>query len=184
MARPSMAKRTSISSAINTIAWPSCSFRRRALVRVLGAINRISSDDDLVSDNLLDQWSERLEVKPERHLDGLVSDRGSDRVAAGTRRGKRAKPATRTVGHAVACCAWVGDEDPTGVGRRQLRGAGRVAAVGDGAVGARVGENLGDRMRLNRRRQDRKSTRLNSSHLGISYAVFCLKKKKQKKTRY
>src|SRR5262245_56309225 len=27
---------------------------------------------------------------------------------------------------------------------------------------------------------DRKSTRLNSSHLGISYAVFCLKKKKQK----
>src|SRR5262245_48260471 len=26
--------------------------------------------------------------------------------------------------------------------------------------------------------QDRKSTRLNSSHLGISYAVFCLKKKK------
>src|SRR5262245_65029841 len=28
---------------------------------------------------------------------------------------------------------------------------------------------------------DRKSTRLNSSHLGISYAVFCLKKKKTKK---
>src|SRR5262245_65608478 len=28
--------------------------------------------------------------------------------------------------------------------------------------------------------QDRKSTRLNSSHLGISYAVFCLKKKKEK----
>src|SRR5256885_12134437 len=31
-----------------------------------------------------------------------------------------------------------------------------------------------------RRRLDRKSTRLNSSHLVISYAVFCLKKKKQK----
>src|SRR5262245_65187137 len=31
-----------------------------------------------------------------------------------------------------------------------------------------------------RRRIDRKSTRLNSSHLGISYAVFCLKKKKKK----
>src|SRR5262245_63069057 len=30
--------------------------------------------------------------------------------------------------------------------------------------------------------QDRKSTRLNSSHLGISYAVFCLKKKKQTKS--
>src|ERR1039458_10691931 len=30
---------------------------------------------------------------------------------------------------------------------------------------------------------DRKSTRLNSSHLGISYAVFCLKKKKTIKTQ-
>src|SRR5262245_64220201 len=30
-------------------------------------------------------------------------------------------------------------------------------------------------------RVDRKSTRLNSSHLGISYAVFCLKKKKKTK---
>src|SRR2546426_74036 len=31
---------------------------------------------------------------------------------------------------------------------------------------------------------DRKSTRLNSSHLVISYAVFCLKKKKKKKQEY
>src|SRR5690349_23478637 len=30
-------------------------------------------------------------------------------------------------------------------------------------------------------RQDRKSTRLNSSHVEISYAVFCLKKKKKKR---
>src|SRR5258705_8310904 len=30
-----------------------------------------------------------------------------------------------------------------------------------------------------RNKRDRKSTRLNSSHLGISYAVFCLKKKKK-----
>src|SRR3712207_8363479 len=29
--------------------------------------------------------------------------------------------------------------------------------------------------------KDRKSTRLNSSHANISYAVFCLKKKKEKK---
>src|SRR5437899_6097737 len=39
-----------------------------------------------------------------------------------------------------------------------------------------------ERARLDRGEQralpDRKSTRLNSSHLGISYAVFCLKKKK------
>src|SRR5262245_64943987 len=33
---------------------------------------------------------------------------------------------------------------------------------------------------LRKQELDRKSTRLNSSHLGISYAVFCLKKKKQK----
>src|SRR3989475_4184410 len=32
-------------------------------------------------------------------------------------------------------------------------------------------------------RGDRKSTRLNSSHSQISYAVFCLKKKKKKKTQ-
>src|SRR5205814_9149463 len=31
--------------------------------------------------------------------------------------------------------------------------------------------------------QDRKSTRLNSSHLGISYAVFCLKTKKRRPKR-
>src|SRR5436309_3735798 len=31
--------------------------------------------------------------------------------------------------------------------------------------------------------EDRKSTRLNSSHVKISYAVFCLKKKKKKKKK-
>src|SRR5256885_10544262 len=36
-------------------------------------------------------------------------------------------------------------------------------------------------LRLVRDRPDRKSTRLNSSHLVISYAVFCLKKKKKNK---
>src|SRR3712207_7816332 len=45
-----------------------------------------------------------------------------------------------------------------------------VATVGGGQVG-RFGEPLGDLGR------DRKSTRLNSSHANISYAVFCLKKK-------
>src|SRR5205814_3242087 len=34
------------------------------------------------------------------------------------------------------------------------------------------------------RNGDRKSTRLNSSHLGISYAVFCLKKKKKTSINY
>src|SRR2546422_5383833 len=39
----------------------------------------------------------------------------------------------------------------------------------------------GEKQSLNVR-QDRKSTRLNSSHGYISYAVFCLKKKKKKNT--
>src|SRR2546422_4895946 len=42
---------------------------------------------------------------------------------------------------------------------------------------------LSSRPRRPLRRQDRKSTRLNSSHGYISYAVFCLKKKKKKKDR-
>src|SRR2546422_8189015 len=37
--------------------------------------------------------------------------------------------------------------------------------------------------RLRAARQDRKSTRLNSSHGYISYAVFCLKKKKKQKMK-
>src|SRR2546426_7586306 len=36
---------------------------------------------------------------------------------------------------------------------------------------------------VSQKRRDRKSTRLNSSHLVISYAVFCLKKKKKKRPR-
>src|SRR5690625_5463639 len=45
---------------------------------------------------------------------------------------------------------------------------------------------LQDQMKIGDRLQvllDRKSTRLNSSHVAISYAVFCLKKKPQKWTR-
>src|SRR6266487_6376248 len=38
---------------------------------------------------------------------------------------------------------------------------------------------LGDAPGADDRREDRKSTRLNSSHPSISYAVFCLKKKKK-----
>src|SRR5947207_9697079 len=40
-------------------------------------------------------------------------------------------------------------------------------------------EDRADARRRERREKDRKSTRLNSSHTVISYAVFCLKKKKQ-----
>src|SRR5262245_62859159 len=56
-----------------------------------------------------------------------------------------------------------------------FRSPGRRAHAGEHAPAADRG-----RQAL-RRRSDRKSTRLNSSHLGISYAVFCLKKKKKQK---
>src|SRR5690606_41332880 len=46
-------------------------------------------------------------------------------------------------------------------------------------VGEEVGRPHGGA--LDPPEQDRKSTRLNSSHVKISYAVFCLKKKKQTK---
>src|SRR3712207_7972989 len=51
---------------------------------------------------------------------------------------------------------------------------------GDGAEQQRQDDGRGRRPEGQRAQQDRKSTRLNSSHANISYAVFCLKKKKQK----
>src|SRR3712207_8075017 len=72
---------------------------------------------------------------------------------------------------------------PRADGRRDLgsaaalhvaAGAGEVELLGD----RRARRGLLEHRRL--RAQDRKSTRLNSSHANISYAVFCLKKKKNK----
>src|SRR3712207_8088851 len=61
------------------------------------------------------------------------------------------------------------------------------AAVGQGPPGGDGEEGGLEHVRDPRRRpqdphRDRKSTRLNSSHANISYAVFCLKKKKNNKT--
>src|SRR5690625_5645549 len=41
----------------------------------------------------------------------------------------------------------------------------------------------GAELRAQQPEEDRKSTRLNSSHVAISYAVFCLKKKRTKTTK-
>src|SRR3712207_6877594 len=48
----------------------------------------------------------------------------------------------------------------------------------DAGLAARRPAGRGRHLTGGRRRPDRKSTRLNSSHANISYAVFCLKKKK------
>src|SRR2546422_8472325 len=73
---------------------------------------------------------------------------------------------------------------------RSLAGRARVVlAGGDRGHGARVLATLGAGRRPLARarvgdlvRRDRKSTRLNSSHGYISYAVFCLKKKNKHST--
>src|SRR5688572_31056165 len=66
----------------------------------------------------------------------------------------------------ATAAAWKADVAALEATHRALREA--VAAVPE----ARLGQRLA--------RRDRKSTRLNSSHSQISYAVFCLKKKNKK----
>src|SRR5690554_7101581 len=47
----------------------------------------------------------------------------------------------------------------------------------EAGIGDQWGAGIGDQRHILAGQQDRKSTRLNSSHVRISYAVFCLKKK-------
>src|SRR5690625_5443799 len=65
--------------------------------------------------------------------------------------------------------------------QRHLVDAEALRDLRDGdAVLTRTGRTTSSRNSWDR---DRKSTRLNSSHVAISYAVFCLKKKKKKKKK-
>src|SRR2546427_12777750 len=113
-----MPNRTRMSSAIRTIAWPSCKLRLRGLIGVLGSVDRICSDDDVVANDLLDDWCDRLERVPERDLDRLVARGRCHVVAAGAqvRRRVRAEAAARPVVGPVARSAGVRDEDPASVG--------------------------------------------------------------------
>src|SRR5690349_23147540 len=67
-----------------------------------------------------------------------------------------------------------GDEEDSRRQGRRHRGRGRQRQERQGVPGEAEGDE-------EVRGIDRKSTRLNSSHVEISYAVFCLKKKKTKK---
>src|SRR2546427_8756360 len=67
---------------------------------------------------------------------------------------------------------------------RSLHEPARVARAAVPLHRARRGDELGRRCRGQRGERDRKSTRLNSSHSQISYAVFCLKKKKKHNNEY
>src|SRR3712207_8422638 len=64
-------------------------------------------------------------------------------------------------GHKKGTLLWVLDKTATAMGARRLRKWIEQPLIS----------------------KDRKSTRLNSSHANISYAVFCLKKKRKAKTR-
>src|SRR5436305_14530426 len=68
----------------------------------------------------------------------------------------------------------------------------RSEELGEVIMGLDIARVLLDRLpkrmlclfeRRSSRTRDRKSTRLNSSHVRISYAVFCLKKKKKKQNK-
>src|SRR5438067_5780051 len=61
---------------------------------------------------------------------------------------------------------------------RSLQARDRVEHPARGIPVEAQGEGLADANVRERLRGDRKSTRLNSSHVSISYAVFCLKKKR------
>src|SRR5690606_39520755 len=78
--------------------------------------------------------------------------------------GNEKKLALGIVGNAGKCCLQAHDEVVAA-----LQSIGTDLVVGHTQPG--------------KRRVDRKSTRLNSSHVKISYAVFCLKKKKTKRQR-
>src|SRR3712207_8151753 len=68
----------------------------------------------------------------------------------------------------------------------QLRRDGPRRPVGRRLLGPLLGLGHERERRTDHRdlERDRKSTRLNSSHANISYAVFCLKKKKKQKSEF
>src|SRR5205814_7503745 len=106
------------------------------------------------SDQRLSAWC-FLSYTTYRELHSFPTRRSSDlRIAALLVRGERRLGPERALVHRFA------DE--------------RVPQIGDGLScrGHRQPRSPSGRSP----RRDRKSTRLNSSHLGISYAVFCLKK--------
>src|SRR5688572_32435122 len=73
----------------------------------------------------------------------------------------------------------VGRSAPVACGKELVEDPDEVH-VQEGHPGGRQLVDPANRVQVCPPAQDRKSTRLNSSHSQISYAVFCLKKKKKK----
>src|SRR5262245_63034869 len=84
----------------------------------------------------------------------------------------RSGPANLTIGIATAYRSIMAASTAAFAAAKLGRSAMRRTHAGLGIAGMGASHRRSPEL-------DRKSTRLNSSHLGISYAVFCLKKKKK-----
>src|SRR6266498_4052897 len=167
-------------------SWRSTTFRRRAASAAsapsrrtrcwpssAGRSNRpgtYRSGCQLPSDRFVRRFANGTR-SPRRACRSLRGRQGGDRVPPSG--GSSRPPALRL------------DHDPTSAPRRDrrspllLRRPGHVRPAGRRRRAARVGRDLRQPLRdpTGAGRADRKSTRLNSSHVRISYAVFCLKTK-------
>src|SRR5207253_3827088 len=108
-------------------------------------------------------------------------------------RGQSREPADRhglRPFHPLRATAWRHHQFEAACPKRGLRRDRRAAPRPRGSASDRSGRGASEippecysstpESRYGNQQLDRKSTRLNSSHVAISYAVFCLKKKKQK----
>src|SRR5436853_3317278 len=118
----------------------------------------------------MDVNDDKLQVAKQSGADLIINSKKEDAV-------KAVMELTGNLG-ADAVIDFVNASNTVETDMQILRRRARVILVG--LFGGALQLNL---VTMRHQRVDRKSTRLNSSHLGISYAVFCLKKKKKKKNR-
>src|SRR5205807_8952743 len=138
----------------------------------------------------------RVPIRRDARIRGMIQNRNRDRLIADLS-AQIAPAAARTPG-GFAFFAFAGQIDSVHAGVVELRhGSSSPARVGEnfrfvrghfqGTHDAqaehpvlRISKDYLFVLCAQRTKRDRKSTRLNSSHLVISYAVFCLKKKTKK----
>src|SRR6266436_9443753 len=142
----------------------------------------------------------QIQIRDPRH-ESSTATRCSSRDPCPRLRGHGRLPAWgcavgRAEGDLAPSNAGLGLDIPDGVGRRQFvldppDPADRSMEPDSSAVDLHAGhaptrgmDGAPPPCRRSPPHQDRKSTRLNSSHGYISYAVFCLKKKKKKNEQY
>src|SRR3989449_8612082 len=170
---------------------------------VLPLENLGAPDDEYFADGLSEAITTRLGTVPSlgviarqsamgykkttKSPQAIGKELGVEYILAGTvrweksaRRPNRVRVSTALMRAVDANQVWARQYDTVlaGVFDVESNLAERVAGALDVALGAPEREALS----MTPTREDRKSTRLNSSHGYISYAVFCLKKKKKKRT--